>query len=226
MRRWPLRLATALIALPLTYFSAATVGAMIPGAHADLPGGTDLLIGLARGPIHYDFLIPLSPETRAHFAYAEAAGVPVSNPAAEWLVLGWGAEGFYTSAGTYAEITAGTALRAAWGDTAVMRLDVAGNVQGVPGLSFMTLSDPQFAALLSAIDASFQQDQTAMPIALPHEGFTPTDAFYAARGDFNLFHTCNDWVGETLRAAGVPFGIWTPTPQAVSFSFGWHQTLP
>ena len=171
---------------------------MIPGAHADLPGGTEYLIGLSRGPIHYDFLIPLSPETRAHFAYAEASGVPVSNPAAEWLVLGWGAEGFYTTAGTYSDITAGAVLRAAWGEAAVMRLDVAGNVQGVPGLTFMTLSEPQFAALLSAIDASFQQDQTATPIPLPYAGFTPTDAFFAARGDFHLFHTCNAWIGETL----------------------------
>ncbi len=224
MRRGPIRFVTALIALPLCYFSVATVGAMIPGTYADLPSGTENLVGLVRGPIHYDFLIPLSPETRTHFAYAEDAGVPVYNPDAEWLVLGWGAEGFYTTTGTMADMSAGTVLRAAWGDAAVIRLDVAGNVQGVPGLSFITLSDPQFAALLSAIDASFQQDQTAMPIPLPYDGFTSTDAFFAARGDFNLFHTCNAWVGETLRAAGVPFGIWTPTPQAVSFSLGWHQT--
>ena len=92
---------------------------------------------------------------------------------------GWGAEGFYTTTGTMADISAATALRAAFGDEAVIRLDVAGNVQGVPGLSFMTLSDPQFAALLSAIDASFQQDQTARPIALPYQGFTSTDAFFA-----------------------------------------------
>jgi uncharacterized protein (TIGR02117 family) len=226
LRRWPLRVAAGLVALLLTYFSAATVGAMMPGAHADLPGGTAYLIGLARGPIHYDFLIPLSPDTRAHFAYAEAAGVPISNADAEWLVLGWGAEGFYTTAGTYSDIHALSVLRAAIGETAVMRLDVAGNVQGVPGLSFMTLSEPQFAALLSAIDASFQQDQTAAPIPLPYDGFTPTDAFFAARGDFHLFHTCNSWVGETLRAAGVPFGIWTPTTQSVSFALGWHQTAP
>ncbi len=196
---------------------------MIPGARADLPGGTEYLIGLARGPIHYDFLIPLSSETRAQFAFAEAAGVPIANPDAEWLVLGWGAEGFYTTAGTYSDITAGAVLRAAMGEAAVLRLDVAGNVQGVPGLSFLTLSEPQFAALLAAIDASFQRDQTATPIPLPYAGFTPTDAFFAARGDFHLFHTCNAWIGETLRAAGVPFGIWTPTPQAVSLSFGWHQ---
>ena len=216
-------MATALIALPLTFFSAATLGALIPGGHADLPGGTEYLIGLARGPIHHDFLIPLSPETRAHFAYAETAGVPIFNPAAEWLVLGWGAEGFYTTAGTYSDITAGAVLRSVWGEPEVIRLDEAGNVQGVPGLTFMTLSEPQFAALLLAIDASFQQDQTAAPIPLPYDGFTATDAFFAARGDFNLFHTCNAWLGETLRAAGVPFGIWTPTPQAVSFALGWHQ---
>lgn len=210
---------TAICCLPLVYFGAATVGALIPGSHADLPAGTERLIGLVRGPIHYDFLLPMSPELRAHYGFAETAGVPVNAVQAEWLVVGWGAEGFYTTVGTYADLNAAAVVKGITGDSAVMHLDVAGDVSQLQGIAYLTLSEPQFTALQAAIDASFQHDQTGAPLPLPaHFGYH--DAFFAAKGSFNLFHTCNAWVGETLRAAGVPFGIWTPTPQAVALGLG------
>ncbi|MDP1577673.1 MAG: TIGR02117 family protein, partial [Cypionkella sp.] len=213
---------TAIICLPLVYFAAGFVGAVIPGKHADLAPGTDVLIGLARAPIHYDFLLPMSPELRARFGFAEAAGVPVNAPQAEWLLVGWGSEAFYTSAGSYADMKPGAVWTAVTGDKAVLHLDVAGDVSGVEGISYFTLSDAQYQALLGSLEANFQRDQTGAPLALDAH-FNDHDAFFAAEGDFNLLHPCNAWLGETLRAAGVPFGIWTPTPQAVELSLRWHQ---
>lgn len=217
-----LRALTFVLLLPLLYVAAAYVGAVLPGRQADVPHGTDNLIGLVRGPIHYDFLIPLTPQTRARFGFAEAAGVPVSLPAAEWLVVGWGARQFYTIAGTFADATPGSVFRAVTGDDAVMHLDVAGDVSQIASVRYLTLSDAQFAALLQAIDASFLHDQTGAPLMLP-DRFSNHDAFFAGKGRFNLFHTCNNWVGETLRAAGVPMGVWTPLPQTLTLSLDWHR---
>ena len=53
------------------------IAIQIPGQHADLTAGSDVLIGLARAPIHYDFLLPMSPDLRARYGFAEAAGVPI-----------------------------------------------------------------------------------------------------------------------------------------------------
>jgi uncharacterized protein (TIGR02117 family) len=217
-----IRSLTALVALPLLYFAAALIGAIIPGHRADLPQGTDVLIGLVRAPIHYDLLLPLSPDLRARYAFTEAAGVPIQNPAAEWLLVGWGSEAFYTTAGSYSEVKPSTVFKALTGDTAVMHLDVAGDVSGVDGIGYFTLSDAQYAALLLQLDDGFQRDQTGAALALPAH-FNDHDAFFAAKGRFNLLHSCNDWIGETLRAAGVPFGIWTPTPQSVELSLRWFE---
>jgi uncharacterized protein (TIGR02117 family) len=216
-----IRAATVILCLPLLYVAVGFAGAIVPGRHADLPAGSDVLIGLARAPIHYDFLLPLSPELRARYDFAVSAGVPVDAPQAEWLVLGWGSEAFYTSSGCYADITAGAVWTAITGDRAVMHLDVAGDVASVEGISYFTLSDAQYQALLSRLDAQFQRDQTGAPLALAAH-FNDHDAFFAATGDFSILHPCNAWVGEVLRAAGVPFGIWTPTPQAVELALGWH----
>ena len=223
MRRL-LHLATAVISLPLAFLLASLIGALLPGAHADLATGNDVRIGLARGPLHYDILLPLSDDLRARFGFAKAAGVPITHPAAEWLVVGWGAEGFYSTVGDYGDMTAAVLWRALAGDAAVMHLDAAGAVRPMPGLTFLALSDAQYAALLDSIDASFLRDQSGAAVALPLPGLDGHDAFFAGRGRFTLFNTCNVWIGRTLRDAGVAFGAWTPTPQAVALALSWHGT--
>lgn len=208
--------------LPLLFVAVAYLAAVMPGERADLSPGTENLIGLVRGPIHYDFLIPLNPQTRSRYAFAEAAGVPLSLPQAEWLVVGWGARDFYTTAGRFADITATSALKAATGDTSVMHLDVAGDISGIASVTYLTFSNEQFAAFLDAIDASFQRDQTGAPLPIA-ERFSRHDAFFAGVGHFNLLRTCNVWVGDILRAAGVRLGAWTPLPQTLAFSLDWHN---
>jgi uncharacterized protein (TIGR02117 family) len=219
-----IHLATALILLPLLYFAAAGLGALWPGSHANLPSGNDVAIGLLRGPIHYDLLLPLTDELRVQFGFANDAGVPVSNPSAEWLLVGWGARGFYTTVGSYSDLNTTAIWDGVTGDDAVMHLDVAGHFRDLPGLIYLPLSQAQFAALVARINGSFLHDQTGAVIALPIPGLGANDAFFAAKGHFNLLHTCNVWIGETLRAAGVPFGAWTPTPQSVALSL--HRFTP
>lgn len=219
-----LRYAALILALPLGYYLASIAGALIPGPGPDLSGPHAQTIGLIQGPIHTDILLPLTPEIRARFAFAGAAGVPLDDPRAAWLLVGWGSQAFYTTAGTYADITASAVLTAATGDASVLRLDALPPLPDMPELTFLPLSEPQFQALLTTLDATFTHDATGAPIPLAHPGLTETDAFFHANGGFNLFRTCNVWLGETLRAAGIPFGIWTPTTQSVNLSLWWNDS--
>lgn len=216
MRR-ALRLLAALVTPPLLYLAASLLLPLFPGPGPDLSGPPARTIGLLQGPIHTDILIPLTPETRARFAFAEAAGVPVNHPDAQWLVFGWGSTAFYTTAGTYADITASAVLTAATGDSAVIRLDALGALPTMPNLRLLRLSGPQFRSLLARMTATFASETPS-----DRPGFTGSDAFFPAKGRFNLFRTCNVWLGETFRAAGIPFGLWTPANWSVSLALKWH----
>lgn len=212
MRR-ALRFALLTLALPVLYLLASVILPIIPGPGPDLSGPLTRQIGLLQGPIHTDILFPLTPETRARFAFAAAAGVPIDHPDAEWLMLGWGSAAFYTTAGTYADITASAVLTAATGDDAVIRLDALGPLPALATLRFLQLSDAQFQALLDRTSAAF-----ASQTRLDHPGFTGTDAFFPARSHFSALRTCNVWLGETLRASGIRFGLWTPANWSVTLS--------
>ena len=208
-----LRLSALTLALPVLYALASVILPLFPGPGPDLSGPETRQIGLLQGPIHTDILFPLTPETRARFAFAEAAGVPLNHPDAQWLVFGWGSAAFYTTAGTYADITASAVLTAATGDDAVIRLDALGPLPEMDNLRFLDISDAQFQALLTQTTAALSS-QTK----LDHPGLTGSDAFFPARGRFHLFRTCNVWLGETLRASGIPFGLWTPANWSVTLS--------
>lgn len=216
MRR-ALRLILLTLALPVLYLAASVILPLIRGPGPDLAGLPIYRIGLLQGPIHTDILFPLIPDVRARFAFAEQAGVPLNHPEAEWLVFGWGSAAFYTSAGTYADITASAVMTAASGDDAVVRLDVLGPLPPLENLRFLQLSEAQFQALLTESTAAI-----ASQTKLNHPGFTGSDAFFPAQGHFHLFRTCNVWLGETLRASGIPFGLWTPANWSVTLSLTRH----
>lgn len=216
MRRL-LRLLLTVLALPVPFLAASVILPLIPGPGPDLSGPLTRQIGLLQGPIHTDVIFPLTPEIRTRFAFAERAGVPLSHPDAEWLVFGWGSAAFYTTAGTYADITVSAVLTAATGDDSVIRLDVLGPLPPMDNLRFLDLSEAQFRALLGQTTQSLSSRTP-----LTHPGFTGTDAFFPAHGHFSLLRTCNVWLGETLRASGIRFGLWTPANWSVDLSLDWH----
>jgi uncharacterized protein (TIGR02117 family) len=216
MRRWWHWAAIATLMLPLVYLAAGLAGGLLLTGTARAPDQREqpsLQIGLIAGPIHYDLMIPLQGDVAQRFGFAAAAGVPLSHSAAEWLLVGRGAKGFYTSTATLSDMQAATVWQAATGDSTVMRLDVLGHIAMANGITFVNISRTELDLLTSAILDSF-----AATVPLPLAGFTATDAFFPAKGRFNLFNTCNVWVGQMLRAAGLRFGRWTPFPQSIRLS--------
>ena len=207
-RRWLLALLMLPGAVALWFAAGLLGGAVLSDGEAP---GSDVVVRLVGTPIHYDFLLPATPETRAAFGFAAAAGVPVEDAAVRWILVGWGARDFYTTVGGYGDMTAGPVWRAITGDASVLRVEAWGEVD--PGTApAIPMGAAQYDRLLAAIVASTDGR------ALDHPGLTAADRFFGGIGRFDLRRTCNVWVGEMLRAAGLRFGLWTPTPQAVRLS--------
>lgn len=194
---------------------AGLAGALIPAPVAVQPGAATVEIGLIATPIHYDLLLPLTPDLRARFGFAAQAGVAVEAPEAGWLLVGWGAREFYTAGGGYGDLPLRAVAKGIAGDASVLRLEAWGRfaLRDAPEVTRLRLTPAGYAALLARISA-----ELGAPELVKAPGLTQADAFFAGRSGFSALRTCNVWMGEALRAAGVPLGRWTPTPQALRLS--------
>ncbi|MBB3994275.1 uncharacterized protein (TIGR02117 family) [Sulfitobacter undariae] len=197
--------------LPLSYLGAATLGAVLTNRLNPDIGQQTNVIFLAKGPIHYDFVLPIDAQTRAAFSGVNYP--PLTQTDAQTLIIGWGAEAFYTTTGSYRDISGSAIWRGIFGDNGVIRMDVSGPLRTDHTLRKISLTDAQYRRFLNALVTSFEGVD-----ALPNIGFTSTDAFFPAKKEFNILNTCNVWIGEVLRSAGVQFGMWTPLPLSVTLS--------
>ncbi len=172
---------------------------------------------LINGPIHYDFALPLNDDVRTALSALNYAALDDAD--AQTLIIGWGAHTFYTTIGSYSDVSGSAVWRGIFGDASVMRVDVTGHVPENHSLPRILLTDLEYQRFLQALADSFADTTPS-----PQSGHTATDAFFPAKGTFNILQTCNVWVGQILRRSGVPFGIWTPLPLSVTLSHRLHHS--
>lgn len=190
---------------------------LLPAERAAAAAETRRILLLAN-PIHTDIAIPLDDETRTAFAFLAAHGLPVNDPAARWLIFGWGGRAFYIETPTWADLKPVPVFRALTLDRSVMHVDiVAGIDEGEPSVTGYELDAAQFRGLSDFIDASFVRTSGDVAV-VPDAGYGNYDQFFEANGSFNALLGCNTWTARALRAAGLRTGLWNPLPQTLALS--------
>jgi uncharacterized protein (TIGR02117 family) len=132
-------------------------------------------------------------------------------PDADYLEFGWGDWDYYQAA----DPGVGLALKAAFGSSGSV-LHVTG-IKGAPGAYFpgseiveIPLSEEAFQRMIAFLASTFARPYAGAP-AEARPGLDPRSKFYRANGRFHLFRTCNTWVAEALREAGLPVSSFTLT---------------
>ncbi|MET3825338.1 uncharacterized protein (TIGR02117 family) [Sphingomonas sp. PvP055] len=126
------------------------------------------------------------------------------------VAIGWGDRKFYVETPTWADVRPMTVLWAALGSgQTVMHVEHIAPPQAGADSRVVLLRPEEYRRLAAFIRASFA------PRGWHRTGYGMDDAFYAAVGHYDAIHTCNDWTGDALRAAGVRIGAWTPFAMTV-----------
>jgi uncharacterized protein (TIGR02117 family) len=186
-------------------------------------GGETQRILVLSNAIHTDLAIRLDATTRSDYAFLEASGIPVGDPAAEWLVIGWGGRAFYLETPTWADLKPVPVLRALTIDSSAMHVDVAGAIDEThPAVRRVDLSIDEFRHLSDFIRGSFVWRDGGV-VVIPGAGHGAYDQFFEAHGWFNALLGCNTWTAAALRAAGQRTGWWTPLPPFLLWSLDLHR---
>ncbi|WP_183732787.1 MULTISPECIES: TIGR02117 family protein [unclassified Rhizobium] len=191
---------------------------LLVAAEASPETATSQRILLLSGPIHTDIAIPLDDRLRASFSFLEDAGIPVSDPAAQWLIFGWGGRSFYLETPTWADLKPMPVFRALTIDRSVMHVDIAGDISEThPAVTVLNVNGGRFEQLLGFVNDSFiRENGVVLPIG--DRAYGTYDRFFEAKGYFNALLGCNTWTAAALRKGGLRSGFWNPLPQPLALS--------
>lgn len=191
-----------ILLLPLLYLVAGAIGGAVPVNPGWREAERGVMIWVVSNGWHSGLVLPARTRHADWTGLVHASHLGDPARAGRYLWFGWGERDFYLKTPTWAEVSPRTVARAAIGspDTLmhVDHLEVPPE-SGRP----VRLSPREYRRLVRGVRGSFAP---GAPIA----GYGPADAFYPARGRYDLVRTCNWWTGRMLAAAGVRVGAWTP----------------
>lgn len=82
------------------------------------------------------------------------------------------------------------------------------------------ISRDQYRRLIQYIDKTFDTDSTGLPHLIPTNAvYSGADAFYEAKGSYNLFKTCNTWTNKGLKVAGQKASLWAPFDWCIFYQY-------
>jgi uncharacterized protein (TIGR02117 family) len=210
---WGRRIGLALLGVPLLILLAGVVGALVPVNAGWREAERGTTIYLRSNGVHTDIVMPANAnglDWRPLFPEGDFAAPPFG---ARWFGFGAGERKVYLETPTWRDLTLGTALHALTGGERVLHVDRTAD----PGVELVAirLRPEEYRRLWAAIRAEFD----GPPRRIDHAGYGSDDAFYEGRGHASAVQTCNQWVADKLRLAGIRTSLWSPLPNGLMWRY-------
>ena len=204
----------ALAAIPALYLLAAVVGSLIPVNRGWTEPEEGITVYIADNGVHSDIVMPARAAGLDWARVLPRSDVAVPPEDARWVAFGVGERAVYLETPRWRDLRLPVAMRA------LTRGERVVHVEWVTTPDYaareLRLRPQEYRRLWSAIRASFRD---AKPRLIAHKGYGRTDAFYEGVGHASAFSTCNQWVADTLRLAGVKASLWSPFAQGVTWRY-------
>lgn len=166
---------------------------------------------------HVDVVVPIRSEVFDWSTFVSTDDTIGKDSTARYAAFGWGDKGFYMAIPTWDDLTFPIAFRAMFAlSTTAMHVTFYKNLTEGELCKSMKVSRKEYASLVEYIRSSFQVDGTGRVIYIETDAqYGNDDAFYEAKGRYNLFFTCNTWANNALKACGQKAAVWTPFQSGV-----------
>lgn len=209
--RFILVFAAGLIGFAALFFGAAFCLSRIPVAAEKTDDPRTVEIFIKTNGNHTDIVVPVR---TAQMDWSRE--LPYSNNVSQdtlyrYVALGWGDKGFFIDMPTWDDLTFGLAFRAAfWMSTTAMHVTYYKDMPVNERCRRIMITEEQYARLITFIGSWFRTDADGHFIHIETDAvYGLTDAFYEARGRYNLFYSCNSWANDALRMCGQRCCAWT-----------------
>jgi uncharacterized protein (TIGR02117 family) len=206
--KWVGRILAALLAIPAVYLLAALVGSLVPVNRSWAEADRGTTIYLADNGVHTDIIMPVAAQGLDWSRLVHRSDMADPPPGARWIAFGAGEKHVYLETPTWWDLTPRTVASALGGGPRVMHVEYVDS----PAYAAreLRLRPEEYRRLWASIRAEFELDGKGRPQRIAHRGYDCCDAFYDGVGKASAIRTCNSWVADRLRLAGVKTSIWPP----------------
>ncbi|MGZ3257592.1 MAG: TIGR02117 family protein [Croceibacterium sp.] len=208
--RWVGWAALGLFGLIVAYSLAGWIGSSIPRnagwrePAANDPGAVTIMV--ETNGVHTALVLPLVTPERDWRPIFPDSEIAAPSPEYTHVAVSWGEKQVFLYTPTWGNLRPWTVLRIVGiGGDGV--LHVAHYIRPTPAddIRRLRITHEQYARLVAAIDRSLPKHPRVR-----YRGYGQQDVFYDAPGHYTVETTCNQWTSNTLAAAGVKTGAWTP----------------
>ncbi|MFT0211107.1 TIGR02117 family protein [Pseudomonas sp. F1_0610] len=202
LKKWSLSILIAPFILIFSYLLMVLIGGLLSTEQKrQINESKTIIIYVASNGVHLNLWLPTK-SSQVDWQAQYPNSFPYKNM--QWTQIGWGSEAFYTQVPTWADLTLGITWQALTGDNSVIQLSGQFNspIRNENKRKIL-LSHTQYQELVNDIQKQFSSK-------------TPLfDNFYAAKGSYNAYTTCNEWVRKRLSAIGIKMPLWSPFDKVV-----------
>ena len=198
------------------YFIVAGICSCIPVNTGSENDNGEITIAVISNGVHTDIAVPVKNEISDWSAFVPVSDTKLADSTFQYVSFGWGDKGFYIETPTWDDLKASTAVKAMfWMSSSAMHVTWRKNLP-VKSASCVRIkiSREKYAALFKYIRNTFEM-RNEETVYIPAPTYGKHDAYYEAKGTYNLFETCNVWTGNGLKEAGVRVAVWTPFEKSV-----------
>lgn len=171
--------------------------------------------------VHTDLVFPARSALKdwnTTFPYSNTLG---KDSSFSWIAIGWGDKGFYLNTPEWKDLTFSTAFKAVTGlgETA-LHVTYYKSLSKNENCRPFKISEGQYQKLIQYVEDGLDRDASGKAIYIvTNAQYNQGDAFYEAKGSYSLFHTCNTWSNNGLKAAGLKASKWAAFDKGILYQY-------
>lgn len=202
------------------YFAAAFTLSRI-AVNEEEGGAEDVTIYILSNGVHTDIVVPVKSNEVDWSKDIRYDHTVSKDSLAKWVAFGWGDKGFYLETPTWADLKVSTAFKAAFSlSNSAIHATFYKKMKEGKNCKSIKMSSSQYRRLVHYIRQSLLTDKNGKAVCIRTDAnYGEYDAFYEAAGSYSLFHTCNTWVNNGLKACGQRACVWTPFDSGIFYVY-------
>lgn len=166
--------------------------------------------------VHTDIVVPIKNEIKDWSKEIRFHQTKSKDSLVHYLAFGWGDKGFYLNTPEWSDLKASTAFNAAFGlSSSAMHTTFYKKMNENASCKKIKISAEEYQKMVTYISDSFHRDLHKNVQWISGHSYGNRDAFYEAKGSYNLFYTCNTWANNALKIANQKASLWTVTDTGI-----------